>query len=595
MMMRVLFAVLLTTTVMSAQRRSAYMVGAVNNDTIKLETFSQDVGRRLELASMAGNTTEAQVIERAWNDAVLQALVRQTAASRKIVVTATDVDNLLLTDPPTFVRQGFADEKGKFLPNVLKATLTNPDSLLRARNPKASVSEIKMQATELRQTMNELRAQVQGVMLVQRLRNAVLDSLALDTTALRRTYAEVSSSCTADVVYLPCASSTTEPSDLELRSWYTRETDRYTAKRPMRKLALLTFSLKPTAKDSLDFLEINKRMTEMWKKASPQIRKGIVDGFSKQAGVREAVIAESDTELGAIYAAAATHREGDMFGPIFIGGQSYYVILDQAATKQRPTISVRMLRMPTQMAPQRKDSIMRAVQAAVSMYDGGAELGEVAKQHNAVLTVTRWLTDADSIRGSYKIVDMAFNAQVGEACDPVETSDQHIVIAVVADSVDAGAIPFDKVRDEVRTDALRDRACLDRAKAAASMKALCTRLDDGLLMIAEQLPGMDVQRDVSIERAGTIGSATMDAALAKAVYNTSVAGILGPVMGDRGWYVVNIQSMTKEDPNGFNTWLMSESGRDMTEIYREAAWQNYLYTVEQRSTIVDDRWMYFNY
>jgi hypothetical protein len=40
---------------------------------------------------------------------------------------------------------------------------------------------------------------------------------------------------------------------------------------------------------------------------------------------------------------------------------------------------------------------------------------------------------------------------------------------------------------------------------------------------------------------------------------------------------------------------MSESGRDMTEIYREAAWQNYLYTVEQRSTIVDDRWMYFNY
>jgi hypothetical protein len=185
MMMRVLFAVLLTTTVMSAQRRSAYMVGAVNNDTIKLETFSQDVGRRLELASMAGNTTEAQVIERAWNDAVLQALVRQAAASRKIVVTATDVDNLLLTDPPTFVRQGFADEKGKFLPNVLKATLTNPDSLLRARNPKASVSEIKMQATELRQTMNELRAQVQGVMLEQRLRNAVLDSLALDTTALR--------------------------------------------------------------------------------------------------------------------------------------------------------------------------------------------------------------------------------------------------------------------------------------------------------------------------------------------------------------------------------------------------------------------------
>jgi hypothetical protein len=66
-------------------------------------------------------------------------------------------------------------------------------------------------------------------------------------------------------------------------------------------------------------------------------------------------------------------------------------------------------------------------------------------------------------------------------------------------------------------------------------------------------------------------------------------------MGDRGWYVVNIQSMTKEDPNGFNTWLMSESGRDMTEIYREAAWQNYLYTIEQRSTIVDDRWMYFNY
>jgi hypothetical protein len=115
---------------LQAQRRPTYMVGAVNNDTIKLEMFSQDVGRRLELASMAGRTTEAQVIETAWTELVRQSLLRQLAAARGVVVTEAQVDSLLLANPPAFVRQGFADENGKFLPDVLRATLRNPDSLL---------------------------------------------------------------------------------------------------------------------------------------------------------------------------------------------------------------------------------------------------------------------------------------------------------------------------------------------------------------------------------------------------------------------------------------------------------------------------------
>ena len=595
MMKQFLLIMLALTSVMSAQRRPTYHVGSVNNDTIKLETFSQDVGRRLELASMAGTMTEAQVIERAWNDMVRQSLIRQQSAIRKIIVTATDVDNMLLSDPPAFVRQGFADDNGRFLPDVLKATLLNPDSLLRAQNPKASAAQIREQAAELRKTMNELRAQVQGVMLEQRLRAAVLDSLPLDTAALRRTYAEVTSSCTADVVSLPCATSTTQPSDLELRAWYTREQHRFTAQRPMRKLALLSFSLQPTAQDSADFMKIAGDLTAMWKKASPQIKKGIIEGFTKQTGVRSVTIGRDDAELAAVYTAASSHREGDLFGPIFIGASSYYIVLDQAASKQRPSIDVRMLRMATQMAPLRKDSVIRAVDEAVRMYEGGAELGEVATRYKASLSATRWLSASDSVRGSYKIVDLAFAAQIGAACDPVETPQQSIIVAVVADSVDAGPMPFEKVIDDVRSEVLRDRACIDRAKAAASMKALCTRLDDGLLVIAEQLPGMTVQRDVTIERAGTIGGAIMDTTLAAAVYKEQRPGLVGPVMGSRSWYVVNIQSIAKESPEGFANWLATSTGTDMVEIFREAAWQKYLFDLEQRATITDNRWMYFNY
>ena len=463
--------------------------------------------------------------------------------------------------------------------------------------PKASSADIKQQAAELRQTMRELITQVQGIMIEQRLRDRVVDTLSLDTAALQRTYAEVSSSCTADVVMLPCGMSTAAPSDLELRSWYTREQHRYTAQRPMRKLALLTFSLRPTARDTADFMKIASDMTAMWKKASPQIRKGIVEGFTKQAGVRTATITADDPTLAPIYTAAASHREGDMFGPIFIGSDSYYVILDKAASKQREAITVRMLRMATQMSPQRKDSVLRAVESAIATYEGGAELGQVASQYNAQLTVTRWLSNADSIRGSFKIVDMAFAAAsgIGTACDPVETADQHIVVAVVADNVDAGIMPFEKVIDDVRADVQRDRACLDVAKYAGSMKALCTRLDDGLLVIAEQFPSMSVQRDVSIERAGTIAGTAMDTTLAAAVYRENVAGLIGPIMGDRGWYVVNIQSLSKESPSGFAAWLSSATGQDMIEIYREAAWQKFLYEVEQRATIIDNRWMFFNY
>lgn len=593
--MRILLALSLVTTVAAAQRLPRQPVGSVNKDTIHLAPFSQDVGRRLELAGLAGNANESETIERTWNDFVRRSLIGEHASKLGIVITASDVDNMLLSDPPSFVRQGFADEKGRFLPDVLRAVLQRPDSLLKARYPKATTAELREHAAELRSTVSELREQVKHLMLERAVRERVLATLPIDTSAARRTYAELSSSCTADVVYLPCATSTTEPTDDALRAHYQRQLERYTAKRPMRRLALIAFSLKPTAADSAEFELISQRMNEAWKRADRRRRQAMADGFSKQPGVMTVSIDPTNVSLRPVYDVAKTHAEGDMLGPVIVRDTSYYMLLERLPSKSDPTIGGRLMRMALEVAPSRKDSILRQLDEAIAMYEGGAELGDVAAHVGRPITVTRWVSIDDSVAGSYKLVDMAFTQQLGTALDPVVTSQRMAVMAVVADSLPPGPMPFDKVRDQVREDLMREQACTDRTKMARSMRALCTRLDDGTLVVADQMPGMTVDRGVTIDLAGTIGMSASDVRMTEAVYAAGAPGLVGPILGERGWYVVNVLALTTADPSGFRAWTSTETGRDMIEIHREKAWQEFLYELRTKATISDERWKYFNY
>lgn len=593
--MRILSALLLCTTVATAQRLPKQAVGVVNNDTIKLEAFSQDVGRRLELAGLAGAANEAETIERAWNDFVRQSIIRGLASTLKIVITASDVDQLLLTDPPSFVRQGFADEQGRFLPDVLRGVLQRPDSVLRARYPKASSAELREHAADLRATVFELREQVKGMMLEQRVRERTLATLPIDTGAVRRTYLELTSSCTADVVFLPCATGSNEPTEADLRAFHQREIARYTATAPMRRLALIAFSLRPTTADSLEFVGVSQRMQDAWKKADKRMRQAMADGFAKQPNVLPVKIDPTNVGLRAVYDAARSHAAGDLLGPVIVGDTSYYLLVERAASKTDPTIDGRMMRMALEVAPSRKDSILRRLDTAVAMYERGAALGDVAAAMQRPLLVSSWVSEEDSVAGSYKLVDMAFQYQVGTALDPVVSPRRMAIMAVVADSMPPGPMPFEKVRDRVREDLMREMTCTDVTRTARSMRALCTRLQDGTLMVAEQLPGMKIDRGVTIDRAGTIGTTQMDARMADAVYAAGDPGLIGPILGDRGWYVVNIQSINVSDAAGLRAWMSTETGRDMLEIHREKAWQDHLHTLRNNATIRDERWKYFNY
>jgi ribosomal protein L34 len=56
-----------------------------------------------------------------------------------------------------------------------------------------------------------------------------------------------------------------------------------------------------------------------------------------------------------------------------------------------------------------------------------------------------------------------------------------------------------------------------------------------------------------------------------------------------------VLALTTADPSGFRAWTSTETGRDMIEIHREKAWQEFLYELRTKATIRDERWKYFNY
>lgn len=571
--------------------------GIVNGDTIWLEEYSREVGRRTEYVKQRGKVDPSEIMQQAWNELTQRRLLLRESVRLGLRVTNEDIDSIFLTATPDFIKRGVVDDKGKFDLDLLKAILYRPDSLVRANTQGMSEKERSEETMQLRASVAQWREIIGLSETELRIRKAITDSVKLDTTTLRPRFREAATSATADVIYMPCLTDLPAPSITEMEAYHKANLGQFTTPRPMRRLAYLAWPMTAAPVDSALVLGNVTRFVSLLNGArNARKRDSLWMSVARTTSSGVTRLSPDSAAQASFYGLVKGKKVGTAVGPIRHASGVHVLLVDSVIAvkgKKQPDIKIRVIVSEIEPSRQTVDSILKVVDDAAGLYDQGMELGAIAGRFGRTIELSPWFTDDEKIFGSYRLGDIAFKTQVAVACDPIDTPEKGVVLGIVVDSIDAGPMPFDAAASRVAMVLNRQRGCEARKDVMKTIMGLTTRLDDGLMFIAENPKGAQIMRGVAVQ-SGFIGEEMYDPTAAAEILAKPLPDLYGPFLGDLGWYIVNITGIVKANEAEFPMWLELRS-QDLLQEQKQATWDDYLKRLRAGATIDDNRWFYFRY
>jgi len=594
-----MFAFLLAVLLSAAPQDQRPWVGVVNGDTLALDNFARDVGRRMELAASVGKADMADAVQAAWTDAVTQSIVKDEAQRRTIYVTDANVDSLLNSSPPDFVRRGFVDEKGRFDTRLLHGLLANPDSVVKASlGSSVSADRIQEEIDGLRASIQDLRNRLRTMMIEDRLRQQVLrEEFSVDSARLREAFVRAAERCNVNLVLLPCASTVAEPDERQLQQYHASRPWEFTSTESLRRFAYIAFAMTPSASDSVRTLDnVRRFVRDINAERTERRRDSLWSAVSSVTRSFTTVLHPDSTTTNTIYAALKGAARGRAYGPIRDGADYVVVLVDSVSTvsRGRKVYLVRGIRTIVEAGKTTIDSVLTLVDSAATMYDSGEEFGSVAQKFKKTVELGPWVTPQQKVFGSYRLADVIHSTPRLVLCDPVDTPEKGVVVAVVVDSLPAGPLPFDAARDRVHEAYRRRQSCLDVRTEARRLAAVVKVLPEGTFFVGEKPANARILRSVTVDRNGFIGEELFDPAAVKEILKNTEPGLYGPFVGDLGWYMTHIISYEPAEPREFPLWLQLR-GEDAVAEQQQEFWTSWLQRQRTTARIIDNRWLTFRY
>ena len=574
------------------------IAGIVNGDTVWLDQYSREVGRRAELSKDVHTLSQSDIIEQSWQEIVQMLLFRQEAKRRGIDVTRQEVDSILLRATPDFVKQGVVDDKGRFDARLLHAMATNPDSLIAARAPNMKADAQKKQAAQLKGSMDELRGRIAYITLVDRLKQQVTSSFKVDSTKLHDRFIELATTAVAEMIYMPCPSIESLPTEAEIEAYHKAHSDKYFSAKEMRRLAILKWPLVAAHLDSVQVLKNTVAWVADINKANSKAKKDTLwNSVASTVASGITTLHPDSTAHQVFYNECKSKKPGTAVGPILHTSGVHVLFIDSLITvkgRKDKIYSIRVVITDITPSKQTVDSTFAEVQTAADMYDGGTMLGDIATKFNKQIDISPFFGKGDKIYDSYRLVDAAFETQLGAACPAVVLPDHGAIVGVVIDSIPPGPLPAEAVLEQIVAEMQVELSCKSIEKTVKSYAGIVTMLEGGTMMIPESPKGSTILRDVTVTMDGYIGENIVDPFAGRVICSIVRPGLMDAFRGDAGWYIVNVKSVQHPTAEDYPLYLLA-NGEMLTGEQRNDYWDAWANENMRKAQIQDFRWQYFRY
>ncbi|TAE27171.1 MAG: hypothetical protein EAZ92_09755 [Candidatus Kapaibacterium sp.] len=241
-----------------------------------------------------------------------------------------------------------------------------------------------------------------------------------------------------------------------------------------------------------------------------------------------------------------------------------------------------------------RSSLFRAAASLKEQTQGGAKFLEAAQKLGIQAGETAFFRRISSILGSRTLTNFAFEGNVGDLHDPLEIKGTGIVVAQIAQSRLAGIKPLEDAREEIRMKLLTSKK-LDALKGKAQEVFAKVSGLDSLNKAKSVDSTLMVVNSAGITNNGRVPQLGADVALSANLFaQAAQAGgkIIGPIRGERGYYIAQIKGSKQADAAAFaaqrTTLAQAERTKAMGQPFFK--WRNEL---RERSDIVDNRNKYF--
>jgi parvulin-like peptidyl-prolyl isomerase len=414
-------------------------VARINGKKILYKDFEERVREQIEQArkqNPEGNldVDEAQIRKSLWTEIVEETLVEQEAEKLGITVTDDEILDVLIDNPPDYLRKPFTDSAGNFQRQTYLEIITNPDIIYR-RLPNTISQEEKRRIVE--QFKLDL-INIEKFLRKEKLQNGIRTFVAIASSFASPSYAAekyINDNSIADARAIffdikEIPDDKVKVSEEEIKKYY-EENKQYFPDKPRRKLKYAIFKLVPSHQDSMVTMKnINKFYEELQKLTDIEERGKLFQRkFSEFNGeISDFKLAKDLPMQLAPY--ITTIPVGQVVGPIQSSDGTYFIRLEEVRSGQNEVVKASHILIEF---GNNKDSALKVAKDILKRAKSGEDFASLAKTYSE--------DKGSAINGGSlgyfgkgmmvkPFEDDCFAAKVGEIVGPVETQFGYHIIKV---------------------------------------------------------------------------------------------------------------------------------------------------------------------
>lgn len=488
-------------------------VGTVNGEKILATVYNARVQEAIEMQRASATSQqkepeidEEQVRDQVWNEMVDEILLRQEAEKAGVAVSNNEVLDVLLENPPDYLRRPFTDSLGRFNKQQYLELVTNPDRLRDFINPQSGVNP-----DEAVVKFKEDLIKVEDFILKSKLQENISSLVGaygdlLSPTAMQLQYVVDNSSADIDFINFPAAKIADKDvsvTDAEIAAFYEKN-KQYFNQKPARKIKYFTFPMVPGSTDSLQFEKKFTRVMSLIQKDTTIAGrdKAFEEIFIEYSGVTSdfKTISSLDPIRQGMLKNAVNRQ---VIGPINLGDGLSFLRLDER--KSGDNLSVKASHILIEFGAN-KDSSKAAATKIMADIKAGGNFEQIATEKSADKGSGMKGGDVGYFTKGMMVKpfeEAAFGAKVGDLIGPVETQFGYHIIKVV-DKV-TEEIKYSEVTLKLNISTVTKNSIFRDANSAKTLLEKGTSIEE----VGKQLKKNVVETDLFDKNTPAIGSKTL--------------------------------------------------------------------------------------
>lgn len=435
-------------------------IAIVNGEKILYSEFFKKVQAQIEQQRAQQGAdfeiNEAAIRNQVYEQMIEEVLLRQAAEKAGINVTDDELLDILLDNPPEYLKRGFTDTAGNFNRALYLDVIIHPENLPRYIYPNPD----QVPAEEKEKRINDFRNDliiITDYLRTQKLNERLIATVGLaesvlSTTYLRQKYIAENSTASVKFIALDINEIPDEQVNLtddEIKSYYEKVKKHYKQK-PSRKIKYISFPIVPSSDDSLRSNKRIELISEALKKAtSPAEKDSIFEANLEHFGGISYPFTLSKDIRPEVLNVIAGIKNRDVIGPVQLSDGVYFFRIDDRRTGSQEVVKASHILIDFGF---NKDSAKAEAEKILQRVRAGEDFALLARQYSS--------DRASAMRGGdlgyfergrmvKPFEDAAFAAKVGQIVGLVETDFGYHIIRV--DDKTSDEIQYSEIKIDTKT------------------------------------------------------------------------------------------------------------------------------------------------